>query len=145
MKYISKCLKLEIDQIENLGKTLIILPKSLLHNWANEIYNFFGDRLKFYEYYDTKKNQISIDKLKEYDIVLTTYETVRSEFMLKDNSKKQENKLHSIIWFRIILDEADKIKNKNNDATNAVIDLNGIMKWVLTGTPIQNKVEDIYP
>lgn len=65
--------------------------------------------------------------------------------MLKDSNKKQENKLHSIVWFRIILDEADKIKNKNNDATRAVMDLNGIMKWVLTGTPIQNKVEDIFP
>jgi len=53
--------------------------------------------------------------------------------------------LHQINWFRIILDEADKIKNKNTDATRAVMDLSGIMKWVLTGTPIQNKVEDFFP
>jgi SNF2 family DNA or RNA helicase len=51
--------------------------------------------------------------------------------------------LHNINWFRIVIDEADKIKNKDTTVTKAVIDLNSIMKWVLTGTPVQNKIGDI--
>jgi len=53
--------------------------------------------------------------------------------------------LHSINWFRIVIDEADNIKNKNTKNSKSVIELNGVMKWVLTGTPIQNKIEDMYP
>lgn len=42
-----------------------------------------------------------------------------------------------------MLDEADNIKNKNTNKTKSVDHLSAIMKWVLTGTPIQNKIEDI--
>jgi len=92
-------------------------------------------------------------------VVLTTYGIVSSEFeLLKEdviqknnskstlkNKKKHFNKLHKINWFRIVVDEADNIKNKNTKNSKSVIELNGVMKWVLTGTPIQNKMEDMFP
>jgi len=72
-------------------------------------------------------------------VVLTTYGTLKEEF------GKSKSILYDILWFRVILDEADTIRNKNTVNAKSVFELKGINKWVLTGTPIQNKIEDIWP
>lgn len=56
---------------------------------------------------------------------------------------KTRNILYKVKWFRIVLDEADNIRNKNTLNAKSVFELDGITKWVLTGTPIQNSIEDI--
>lgn len=48
-------------------------------------------------------------------------------------------------WLRIILDEANKISNKGNRTTQAVLQLSGMSKWVMTGTPIENSINDLFP
>ncbi|KAF4663680.1 hypothetical protein FOL47_005598 [Perkinsus chesapeaki] len=52
--------------------------------------------------------------------------------------------LHSLVWSRVCLDEAHRIRNKGNSTTKACLALRCRYRWCLTGTPIQNKIGDIY-
>ncbi|WJZ95858.1 hypothetical protein VitviT2T_014597 [Vitis vinifera] len=52
--------------------------------------------------------------------------------------------LGSVRWERIILDEAHAIKSRNNSTTKAILALKSKYKWALTGTPLQNSMEEIY-
>ncbi len=53
--------------------------------------------------------------------------------------------LHQKLWWRIILDEAHIIKNKNTIQSRAVSNLDSHLRWCLTGTPIQNHIDEVFP
>ncbi|ELW65142.1 Helicase-like transcription factor [Tupaia chinensis] len=57
---------------------------------------------------------------------------------------KGDSPLHSIRWLRVILDEGHAIRNPNAQQTKAVLDLETERRWVLTGTPIQNSLKDLW-
>ena len=73
------------------------------------------------------------------DIVLTTYETIQSDYK---TSAQDGCFLFSHQWRRIILDEAHIVRNKNN-RSEAVASLKAASRWAVTGTPIQNSLLDI--
>lgn len=130
--------------LENKGKcehktNLIVCPVSLTNQWKSEIESkasglsvmiFHGpDRPKKYE------------ELAEYDVVITTYATVSSEF----HKSGSPSALYSpeFRWWRIILDEAHQIKNKNSKQAIAVFNLDADRRWCLTGTPLQNNLGEL--
>ncbi|EJU01509.1 hypothetical protein DACRYDRAFT_53063 [Dacryopinax primogenitus] len=63
----------------------------------------------------------------------------------KKSKKKPACPLFEIDWLRIVLDEAQNIKNKSAKMSIGCCALNSKFKWCLTGTPIQNSVDDLYP
>lgn len=52
--------------------------------------------------------------------------------------------LHMVSWFRVILDEAHMIKDRSTSTAKAVFNLNSLNKWCLSGTPLQNRVGELY-
>lgn len=60
-------------------------------------------------------------------------------FQLQDASP-----LHKIKWFRVILDEGHIIRNPQTQLTKTMCDLEASRRWVLTGTPIQNRLDDLW-
>ena len=52
--------------------------------------------------------------------------------------------LHLVSWFRVILDEAHMIKDRSTSTAKAVFNLNSLNKWCLSGTPLQNRVGELY-
>eukprot|EP01012_Entosiphon_sulcatum_P067451 TRINITY_DN9716_c0_g1_i1.p1 TRINITY_DN9716_c0_g1~~TRINITY_DN9716_c0_g1_i1.p1 ORF type:complete len:1165 (-),score=253.85 TRINITY_DN9716_c0_g1_i1:69-3533(-) len=62
----------------------------------------------------------------------------------KDGIDISESPLHAITWHRILLDEAHKIKGRTTSTAKSVYSLKGVNKWCLTGTPIQNRVGELY-
>jgi len=120
--------------------TLIVLPSALLHQWSKLIKKFFGfEPLVFHGY----KSRMSIDKIKQYHIVLTTYGMVSTRPKNKRRNDTWTSPLWEIQWDRIIFDEAHHLRNHFSNKHKGVAKLKGDVKWFITGTPIQNLGKDL--
>jgi len=112
--------------------TLIIVPATLIHNWINETAKFapclktgyYGgqNRKPFRYYYDC------------FDIIVTSYGLVRNDL--------DAFKCYDFLY--LILDESQVIKNPHSKTYKAVVSLNAPHKIVLTGTPIENSLTDLW-
>jgi DNA repair protein RAD16 len=71
-------------------------------------------------------------------------EYIKRVTALQSKTKKQDSILHSISWFRVILDEAHLIKDRSTSTAHAAFALVSLNKWCLTGTPLQNRVGELY-
>lgn len=128
------------DTGERARTTLIICPLSVLSNWIDQIGQHIKSEvhLNLYVYYGPDRIRDST-WLSKQDIILTTYNILTHDYGTKDNSP-----LHSIKWLRVILDEGHAIRNPNAQQTKAVLELEAERRWVLTGTPIQNSLKDLW-
>jgi len=134
--------------------TLVIAPMSLLAQWQSEAEKASReDSLKSFVYYGSEKNQNLQAMCCEEnagsapDVVITSYGTVLSEFsqiLSKKIDKANHTGLFSLIFFRVILDEAHTIKNRRSKTSKACYGLAADHRWVLTGTPIVNRLEDLF-
>eukprot|EP00899_Mesostigma_viride_P016352 jgi/Mesvir1/24718/Mv21990-RA.5 len=123
------------------GGTLVVCPMSLLSQWKDELDTHVVDgALSVYTYYGSDR-KASARPLWESDVVLTTYGVLATEGQLE--ALPPSSPL-SIPWFRVILDEAHNIKARTTQNARACFRLVARNRWCLTGTPIQNKLEDIY-
>ncbi|XP_051163895.1 transcription termination factor 2 isoform X2 [Leptopilina boulardi] len=120
------------------GGTLVICPASLLEQWQNEVSTRCKRGVLLVELYHGQKREIVAKRLARNDMVITTYQLVSSEF------KKSSSILFKIRWKRIILDEAHVIRNHSGKISEATCNLSARSRWALTGTPIQNKEQDLY-
>ncbi|KAI1737704.1 hypothetical protein F4680DRAFT_427661 [Xylaria scruposa] len=130
--------------------TLIVVPTSLLRQWEREIDDKVkpGHKLKTVIFHSTKKKNMTVAKLLSYDIVLTTYGTLGFEWkQVYDNRKPDAAVLLAshAIFHRVILDEAHNIKNRNSQASKAVDRLRTTYRLCMTGTPLMNRLDELYP
>uniref|UniRef100_A0A803TGE2 Helicase like transcription factor n=1 Tax=Anolis carolinensis TaxID=28377 RepID=A0A803TGE2_ANOCA len=95
-------------------------------------------QLNLYVYYGSERSK-DPGVLSSQDIVLTTYSVLASDYGTRSNSP-----LHNLKWLRVVLDEGHTIRNPNAQQTKAVLDLEAQRRWVLTGTPIQNSLKDLW-
>jgi SNF2 family DNA or RNA helicase len=110
-----------------LSNTLVVLPPVLLLQWQKEIFRATGVQALIY--HGAQKKQVTEEELSS-SIVLTTYNAIRPT-----------NTLHGIKWERVVFDEAHHLRNKNL-ALSGAIALNAKIRWLITGTPIQNSAND---
>ncbi|KAI3336969.1 DNA repair protein RAD5 [Xylariaceae sp. AK1471] len=134
--------------------TLVIAPMSLLAQWQSEAENASKEgTLKSIVYYGNDK----IDNLQSLcyesnlasapDVIITSYGVVLSEFSQTRSrlgDREPHKGLFSLNFFRIILDEAHTIKNRQSKTAKACYELSAEHRWVLTGTPIVNRLEDLF-
>ncbi|KAI0812102.1 SNF2 family N-terminal domain-containing protein [Xylaria sp. FL0064] len=110
--------------------TLIVTPKSTLYGWQH----IYSGQVNSLIYHGPGKHRFS-SRFDRVDIVLTTYETLRSEHIL-------EGPLYSQRWLRIVLDEAHRIRNGQSQSFAACCRIRAQHRWCLTGTPVQNSLDD---
>ncbi|KAF8058576.1 P-loop containing nucleoside triphosphate hydrolase protein [Lyophyllum atratum] len=85
------------------------------------------------------------DELCKFDVVVTSYTTLAREYSnYSAGHQDKPNALFKIHWARIVLDEAHVIKNHKTLTASACFALSGTFRWSITGTPIQNRVEEVY-
>ena len=126
----------QVPEKENVqSASLIVLPTSLVHNWEAEILKF-TPALKVYKHVGAqRKNAVEISKIAQfYDVILTTYGTVRNDYKLMLDTE----------FFYLILDESQFIKNPTSKTYKAIMNLKAKNRLVLTGTPIENSLSDLW-
>ncbi len=125
-------IKSEENKETFIRTSLIVVPNSLVFNWYNEARKFTPG-LKVLVY--TGINRVKNAKyFVSYDLVITTYGTVRVDLEVFKSFK----------FNYIILDESQSIKNANSQVSKAVKQLYAANKLVLTGTPIENSVQELW-
>jgi non-specific serine/threonine protein kinase len=111
---------------------LLVVPASLLGNWLAEAARFVPT-LKLYVAHSSANRLEKLDELAEIDLVITTYANVYRLAWLKEVS-----------WDLLILDEAQVIKNPEAKQTRSVKELKSQVRLILTGTPIENRLGDLW-
>lgn len=115
-------------------KSIIIAPTSLIYNWKNEFFKF-APSIKVCVIHGNKNERAKvIENIDEYDVILTTYGTLR-------NDEEIYKKLN---FDYCILDEGQNIKNPLAQSTKSVKNINAKSKFVLTGTPIENNLIELW-
>jgi len=123
------------EENEAAGKnstSLIIMPTSLIYNWQNEA-GKFAPELKILVHTGTFRNK-DVSRFMEYDVIFTTYGITRIDVDL----------MAELFFDYIILDESQNIKNPSSKAYKAVRQLKSRHKLVLSGTPVENSVNDLW-
>ena len=118
------------------GKILILSPLSVIHNWQQEIERF-TENIDYLLYVGAKEERAVLNKrvLKQkFEIMLTTY-----ELCLKD-----EELLSAINWSVLVVDEGHRLKNSNTQLFKSLEEFNIEQRVLLTGTPIQNNLQELY-
>ena len=124
--------------------TLVVAPLALIKQWEGEILDKVekSHKLRVCVYHGTNRAKTA-RSLDDYDVVITTYGTLTSESATAASDKNKKTGIFAVHWYRIILDEAHTIKNRNAKATQAACALDARFRWCLTGTPMQNNLDEL--
>ncbi|EXK83340.1 hypothetical protein FOQG_12360 [Fusarium oxysporum f. sp. raphani 54005] len=118
-----------------LSTTLVVIPKSMIPGWQAQIKNHIvPGQIRVALYHGPGKQSLA-KHFRKNDIVLTTYQTLRSEWTTK-------GPLFTEQWFRVVLDEAHRIGNRSTQVFQAACELQSSRRWCLTGTPIVNSIDN---
>ena len=147
----------------NCKTTLIVAPVALMKQWEREIKtklkNSNGHRLTTYILHGSGR-QATWEDLKKYDVVLTTFGTLSTEVKRKaiiEHSKRTNPNWRPTSkadrlpllgdeckWYRVIIDEAQCIKNRNTKAALGASSLKSLTRFAMSGTPMQNNITELY-
>ncbi|KAI3402122.1 hypothetical protein diail_51 [Diaporthe ilicicola] len=127
----------------NSKATLLICPLSTVTNWEEQIKQHVQPNSLSYHIYHGPHRIKDSERLAQYDLVITTYGSVSSELNARFANKRGPHPLEDIGWFRIVLDEAHMIREQSTLQFKAICRLQANRRWAVTGTPVQNKLEDL--
>ncbi|KAJ5679189.1 hypothetical protein N7462_007433 [Penicillium macrosclerotiorum] len=129
--------------IRNTRTTLLVVPLTAVNNWTQQVKEHLKqDSLQCYVFHGQSRTT-NVDELAEYDLVITTYSTILSEVSGRSLKRRSSSPLAKMNMFRIVLDEAHAIREQNAMQTRAILSLHAQRRWSVTGTPIQNRLEDL--
>ena len=116
------------------GAQLVVVPTSLILNWQSEIERFAPSLSVTILNRAGSDREKMLNDAKAFDVVITTYGLLVTE----------EERLTSRLWTTVVLDEAHAIKNKETKMSKAAMELKADFRVLLTGTPLQNHVSEMW-
>lgn len=120
---------------KHLKQVLIVVPSGLVSQWRQEIH-LIAPELRLSTVYGPAEDR-AYQWRTPTEIYLTGYETLREDFTANPQSPPRR------IWDLVVLDEAQKIKNKETEISQKCKALLRRRAWALTGTPLENRVEEL--
>ena len=136
IQVIGRLLRERESEKQKVKPTLLIAPTSVVGNWQHEIIKF-APTLKSLLHHGNKRIKDEKDFLKtisQNDIIITSYSLIK-----RDNHLFKANE-----WHRIVIDEAQNIKNPKAEQTKVLLQLKSKHKIALTGTPVENRLLDLW-
>ncbi|ASC72517.1 putative ATP-dependent helicase YwqA [Halomicronema hongdechloris C2206] len=126
----------QAEQGQRIPPTLLVAPTSVIGNWFHEIHKFAPEiRAVVHHGSDRAKESKHFKQLcRDHDIVITSFALARKDAKL----------FNGIEWHRIVLDEAQNIKNPKAALTKAILKFSSPHRLALTGTPIENRLMDLW-
>lgn len=126
----------ERNAVEEVSPTLLVAPTSVLGNWQKEIAKFAPHLTSIVHHGSDRANEIKDFKKKcqDRDVIITSYTLIRKDTKL----------FNTLNWHRIVLDEAQNIKNPKTAQTKAILKLKSRHRLALTGTPVENRLLDLW-
>ncbi|MEX0431078.1 SNF2-related protein [Spiribacter insolitus] len=125
-------LLLEQESGRARAPSLVVVPTSLMFNWAREAEKF-APGLRVLRLHGPQRH-VAYAQLAEYDLVLTTY-----SLLVRDIER-----LRAQSWHLLVLDEAQAVKNPRAQAARAVRTLEARQRLSLTGTPLENHLGELW-
>ncbi len=145
-------------ELLSTSATLIVAPSSLLDQWLSEL-NRHAPSLKVMVYPGVKKtakmkdgSEISAEHLAQQDVVVTTYEVLRTEIWAASDEparsmrtekqyERRKSPLVQLSWWRVCMDEAQMVENWVNNAAKLARMIPRVNAWGVTGTPVKDDVQ----
>jgi transcription termination factor 2 len=124
------------------ARTLVVLPPALLQQWVGVFQRFLGHTP--FVYRGSKAKNVTVEELMQMPVVITTYGMISPRVVEKDSLEVTYSKLHKVEWSRIIYDEAHHLRNLKTKVHDGACKLKADIRWMVTGTPINNKLNDLY-
>jgi SNF2 family DNA or RNA helicase len=124
--------KEDTEAASSKSTSLVIMPTSLIYNWLNEAKKF-TPQLRLMVHTGTFRYK-SAEVFANYDVVITTYGISRIDIEL----------LKAYVFDYVILDESQNIKNPSSKSYHSVKQLKSRFKLILSGTPVENSVNDLW-
>ncbi|RPA77923.1 hypothetical protein BJ508DRAFT_161976 [Ascobolus immersus RN42] len=148
---------------QNPRITLIVCPPALLQQWKDEITRHTArEKFTVYIHHGTRKIERA-EELRKRQIIITTYGAVTNDYpkvevpsdipederraYIAHTIARGKGVLHRIKYWRVIFDECHYIRNRDTHKSRAAMNIAQYAKhrWCLSGTPIVNGIEDVYP
>lgn len=156
--YCPECLT-KMGQRRPIKTTLIIVPESLIFQWFTEIAKHCSDNFKVMFYFGVKKHgYLQPFEMEKYDVILTTYDTLRKEIIFTDQKLPRRNlrndwsplhltsSLIHVNFWRVIVDESQVMPQKtNSNLSQMLLKIHGENWWCVTGTPLVRTIADMSP
>jgi non-specific serine/threonine protein kinase len=127
--------QLNVPPEERLGPTLLVCPMSLVGNWQREAARF-APSLRVHVHHGGSRlaKEDFAAAVRNADIVITTYGLLARDLTA----------LRAITWNRLVLDEAQEIKNSGTAQSRAARSVDATSRFALTGTPIENRLGELW-
>ncbi|OQE46531.1 hypothetical protein PENCOP_c001G02662 [Penicillium coprophilum] len=151
--------KADPDGLQPTGATLIITPPAILEQWRQELKEH-APTLRVHHYNGIKRGRektddMIVDELAEFDVVLTTYNVIAKEIhyagtapqrALRHEKRFVQRKtpLVRLSWWRVCLDEAQMIESGVSNAAKVARLIPRENAWAVTGTPLRRNIDDLF-
>ena len=120
--------------VQSQGKSLVVCPASLVYNWESEIQKFAHGLSTAVIVGTTEKRRELLQSASNADVVITSYDLLKRDAMLYED----------LYFDSMVVDEAQYIKNSGTQAAKAVKSIRSKVRFALTGTPIENRLSDLW-
>ncbi|MDB9538918.1 DEAD/DEAH box helicase [Anabaenopsis tanganyikae CS-531] len=123
------------EQDALVNPTLLVCPTSILGNWEREIKKF-APNLKVLQHHGDKrlKGKAFVEAVKKHNVIITSYSLIHRDMKI----------LQGVDWQVVVLDEAQNVKNPEAKQSQAVRELKTTFRIALTGTPVENKLQELW-